>query len=161
MTKSELFKKAHKLTKQVIQAGDDYRITFGLALKTIIADSKGALPALSGSEKQVAWANDIRSEFAVSALNHFLNTSRNNHHLARSQADVKVFEKIESVISAILSSPEAKAWIEKRAMIAKLKTVYDNISWQQKYAKDEVMAIDRQLIAAAKILKENNLLNFN
>lgn len=158
MNKSELFKKAHKLTKQVIQAGDDYRITFGLALKAIIADS-GALPALSGSEKQVAWANDIRSEFAVSALNHFLNTSRNNHHLARSQADVKVFEKIESVISAILSSPEAKAWIEKRAVIAKLKTVYDNISWQQKYAKDEVMAIDRQLIAAAKILKENNLLN--
>lgn len=158
MNKSELFKKAHKLTKQVIQAGDDYRITFGLALKAIIADS-GALPALNGSEKQVAWANDIRSEFAVSALNHFLNTSRNNHHLARSQADVKVFEKIESVISAILSSPEAKAWIEKRAVIAKLKTVYDNISWQQKYAKDEVMAIDRQLIAAAKILKENNLLN--
>lgn len=159
MTKSELFKKAHALTKSVIQAGDDYRITFGLALKTIIADSKGALPTLSGSEKQVAWANDIRSEFAVSALNHFLNTSRNNHHLARSQADVKVFEKIESVISAILSSPEAKAWIEKRAVISKLKTVYDNISWQQKYAKDEVMAIDRQLIAAAKILKENNLLN--
>lgn len=158
MTKSELFKKAHALTKQVIQAGDDYRITFGLALKTIIADS-GALPTLSGSEKQIAWANDIRSEFAVSALNHFLNTSRNNHHLARSQADVKVFEKIESVISNILSSDEAKTWIEKRAVIARFKTVYDKISWQQKYAKDEVMAIDRQLIAAAKILKENNLLN--
>lgn len=39
MTKSELFKKAHQLTKAVIQAGDDYRITFGLAIKAILSET--------------------------------------------------------------------------------------------------------------------------
>lgn len=33
MNKSKLFKQAHKLAKKVIQAGDDYRATFGLCLK--------------------------------------------------------------------------------------------------------------------------------
>lgn len=40
MTKSELFKKAHKLAKATIKAGDDYRVTFGLCLKAVIADAK-------------------------------------------------------------------------------------------------------------------------
>lgn len=36
MTKSELFRKAHALTKKVIQKGDDYRVTFGAALKGLM-----------------------------------------------------------------------------------------------------------------------------
>ena len=35
MTNSQLFKQAHAMTKQVIQAGDNYQITFGLCLKAI------------------------------------------------------------------------------------------------------------------------------
>lgn len=35
MTKSELFKKAHAMTKVVIQCGDDYRATFSACLKLI------------------------------------------------------------------------------------------------------------------------------
>ena len=35
MTKSELFKAAHKLAKKVIKAGDNYRVTFGACLKMI------------------------------------------------------------------------------------------------------------------------------
>ncbi|MFB6347871.1 hypothetical protein ACFBZI_07740 [Moraxella sp. ZJ142] len=46
MTKSELFKKAHALTKAIIKAGDDYRITFGLAIKAILADSKNIVDTL-------------------------------------------------------------------------------------------------------------------
>lgn len=40
MTKSALFKKAHALAKATIKVGDDYRVTFGLCLKAVIADAK-------------------------------------------------------------------------------------------------------------------------
>lgn len=36
MNKSELFKAAHKLTKEVIKTGDNYRVTFGAAIKFIL-----------------------------------------------------------------------------------------------------------------------------
>ena len=39
MNKSTLFKTAHKLAKSVIQAGDNYRVTFGLAIKAILAQA--------------------------------------------------------------------------------------------------------------------------
>ena len=40
MTKSELFKAAHKLAKSVMQAGDSYSATFALCLKAVYAQSK-------------------------------------------------------------------------------------------------------------------------
>ena len=40
MTKSELFKAAHKLAKSVIQVGDNYSATFALCLKAVFAQSK-------------------------------------------------------------------------------------------------------------------------
>ena len=40
MKKSELFKQAHKLTKDTIKAGDSYRVTFGLAIKAILSSAK-------------------------------------------------------------------------------------------------------------------------
>ncbi len=36
MNKSELFKAAHKLVKSVIKVGDNYRVTFGAAIKAIL-----------------------------------------------------------------------------------------------------------------------------
>ena len=35
MSNSKLFTEAHKLVKQVIQEGDDYRVTFGACLKLL------------------------------------------------------------------------------------------------------------------------------
>lgn len=35
MNKSELFKAAHKLAKSVIKSGDNYRVTFGAAIKAV------------------------------------------------------------------------------------------------------------------------------
>ena len=40
MNKSQIFKAAHALAKSVHVAGDCYRVTFGAALKIIIAESK-------------------------------------------------------------------------------------------------------------------------
>lgn len=39
-TAAQNFKKAHKLAKKVHRAGDCYRITFGAALKLVLADEK-------------------------------------------------------------------------------------------------------------------------
>ena len=38
MTNSQLFKQAHAMTKQVIQKGDNYQVTFGACLKAIKAE---------------------------------------------------------------------------------------------------------------------------
>ena len=40
MNKSQIFTQAHKLAKSVHVAGDCYRVTFGAALKIVIAESK-------------------------------------------------------------------------------------------------------------------------
>ena len=40
MNKSEIFKKAHEITKKVIQAGDSYQATFSAALREIYSDLK-------------------------------------------------------------------------------------------------------------------------
>ena len=40
MTNSQIFKAAHKLAKSVHVEGDCYRVTFGAALKIVIAESK-------------------------------------------------------------------------------------------------------------------------
>ena len=39
MTKSELFKAAHKLAKATVKAGDNYQATFALCLKAVYAQS--------------------------------------------------------------------------------------------------------------------------
>lgn len=39
MNKSELFKAAHKLAKSAIKSGDNYRVTFGAAIKMILSES--------------------------------------------------------------------------------------------------------------------------
>jgi hypothetical protein len=40
MNMSKVFTQAHAMTKAAIKAGDDYRVTFGAAVKEIIADRK-------------------------------------------------------------------------------------------------------------------------
>ena len=44
MTKSELFKAAHKMAKTVIKAGDNYSVTFGACIKLVLS-WKGTLNA--------------------------------------------------------------------------------------------------------------------
>ena len=43
MNKSQLFKAAHKLAKSVIQKGDCYRVTFGLAIKAILSKATASI----------------------------------------------------------------------------------------------------------------------
>lgn len=74
MTKSELFKAAHSLTKQVIQAGDDYRATFAAALKHMLTKAIDMVEALTqaggrlwekGSMRRV-YFNDLEALMGLS-----------------------------------------------------------------------------------------------
>ena len=74
-------------------------------VKTELAEAGLVLPKLEGSEKQVAWANDIRSNF-ISAL------SKRGMKWSLI-TDKKYPEKFENDVEKIFES-SAKAWIESR-----------------------------------------------
>ena len=64
--KSNIFKKAHKLTKEIIRKGDSYKATFRLCLTFVYSQIKkgvNKMVELKGTEKQIKWANDIRAKF--------------------------------------------------------------------------------------------------
>lgn len=51
MNMSQIFKKAHEITKAAIKAGDNYRVTFGAALRILMTkpvDAVEALKAIGG-----------------------------------------------------------------------------------------------------------------
>ena len=63
--KTNVFKKAHEITKKIIKKGDGYRETFRLALIFVYSEiRKGVnkMIELKGTEKQIKWANDIREK---------------------------------------------------------------------------------------------------
>ena len=51
MNKSRLFKQAHKLARKIIQAGDNYRVTFGACLKMIASMFKVPSVLLANSSE--------------------------------------------------------------------------------------------------------------
>ena len=58
-----VFKKAHEITRNIIRKGDSYKETFRLCLIFVYSQIKkgvNKMVELKGTEKQVAWANDIR-----------------------------------------------------------------------------------------------------
>ena len=55
MTKSELFKAAHKLAKATIQAGDNYSATFAICLKLIIKANAEAPSLFLNNTTDVVW----------------------------------------------------------------------------------------------------------
>ena len=55
MNKSNLFKKAHALTKATIKTGDNYAATFAICLKLIIAATKENIAASMNLEKMIAF----------------------------------------------------------------------------------------------------------
>ena len=91
MNKSQIFTQAHKLAKSVHVAGDCYRVTFGAALKIVIAESKlankeanarlimsagilqqivatPAANAVIGLVKKIAKETGLRDQFAIADL---------------------------------------------------------------------------------------------
>lgn len=67
MNKSQIFTQAHKLAKSVHVAGDCYRVTFGAALKIVIAESKA--PKASVQVVFNAWKKGGNHRLYVKVLN--------------------------------------------------------------------------------------------
>lgn len=142
MTKSQLFIKAHALTKATLQSGDSYQVTFGACLKALnatntrlitvsalernarrngVATLNGVAVALNGlnlngSDKQVAWATQI-AESAVReyAAEYLRRISKNNLFMgeALDSAIDKINADLNSLSSKLIGS-KAATWIDGR-----------------------------------------------
>ena len=82
MNKSNIFKAAHKLAKSVHVAGDCYRVTFGAALKIVIAESKA--PVLNVE----TFMNAFKAESLSTCMKNWKSCGVNNF-----DADIAYFEK--------------------------------------------------------------------
>ena len=103
--KSNIFKKAHELTKKIIKAGDDYRATFRLCLSFVYSQIKkgvNEMLELIGTEKQVKWASDLRDmvlEYANKCLKKDL--EKRERMMLKGKPTPKTNAKIEKEIAFI------------------------------------------------------------
>ncbi|MBU5425029.1 hypothetical protein KQI41_01285 [Tissierella pigra] len=60
----KMFIEAHKMTREMVEKyGVDYQAQFGLSLSYLLEmEEKEMLKELTGTPKQIAWANDIRKD---------------------------------------------------------------------------------------------------
>lgn len=73
MTKSEMFKKAHALTKATIKQGDNYQITFGACLNVVMTEQNTRMGnKIRILKKQI---NTIRFDFMHALFVGFLITT--------------------------------------------------------------------------------------
>ena len=84
------------------------------AAATAALEAEHGLPALTGSDKQIAWARTLRAT-AVKAVADFVNATR-----ARCPADkADAFEaQAETVMTALTGKSDARYWIDSRDMAA-------------------------------------------
>lgn len=91
MNKSNTFKLAHILTKATIKAGDSYQVTFGAAVKHI-----NAIQNITGTDKQVAWANTIIANIitTIKAANDNIGA-----HFANKRTDVRAMPALIATLN--------------------------------------------------------------
>lgn len=98
MNNSAIFKAAHALTKASIQSGDSYAVTFGAALRIVIADSKAPK------------TNPLKAKVSISRYK--------NNLLVKVPFDIK--DEFKKVVKAKWAA-ETKEWIVSADQEAKLQ----------------------------------------
>ena len=115
--KSNIFKKAHELTKNIIKKDDSYKATFKLCLSFVYSQVKKGVEKmveLKGTEKQVKWAEDIR-KICLDCLNKslvFWQEESNRLEVKKgkpSKRTVRIVENIESFIE-VIENEENSTW---------------------------------------------------
>lgn len=113
-----IFKQAHKITREIIRKGDNYRATFGLVLSFVYSQQKAGVEMveLKGSEKQVKWANDIRNRM-IEINNIFEEATKDTDmtNLNEETLEGMVLQRIDKTRKAlknILSNEDAKFFID-------------------------------------------------
>lgn len=110
MTKSEIFKKAHALTKKTIQKGDNYQATFALCLAHIYSQAKAGMV---GSEKQIKWAEKLKKD-ATFYLKRLINLAEKGvENTSPESKNHSIFKNMHKALNDILSNNDAKFWIEQ------------------------------------------------
>lgn len=113
-----IFKQAHKITREIIRKGDNYRATFGLVLSFVYSQQKAGVEMveLKGSEKQVKWANDIRNRM-IEINNIFEEATKDTDmtNLNEETLEGMVLQRIDKTRKAlknILNNEDAKFFID-------------------------------------------------
>lgn len=117
--KTNVFKKAHEITKQIIKKGDSYKATFALALKFVYSQIKkemNKLVELKGTEKQVKWADDIRNRMI--RINEIFKETTKDTDMTNVNDEtlegmiLKRIERAQNAFRNILNNDESKFFID-------------------------------------------------
>ncbi len=114
-TLREIMVKAHKIAKKL---KGDYQARLSYALKVAWAEYRGgknvALVKLVGTEKQVAWAEDIRAGQIALMKKHIEDWERRIDREGEHPGYTWILEKHKESLEKLCGIKEAKTWIEKR-----------------------------------------------
>lgn len=102
MNKSELFKAAHKLAKSVIKSGDNYRVTFGAAIKAVLVGSSAAEKITATLKKWSKKAGEVRV-YLNNDNDDFGYLLVNGDKFDFSKVEAKYVERVKSAVAVKLS----------------------------------------------------------
>ena len=104
MTNSQLFKQAHAMTKQVIKAGDNYQVTFGLCLKVIKADQLENADNLQADLRRAQYnskgANSKGVKLSTLINNEFAKMILKRNEVKTVVVEISFFSKVKSLFKA-------------------------------------------------------------
>ena len=104
MKNSQLFKLAHAMTKQVIQTGDNYQITFGLCLKAIKADQLKNAENLQADLRRAQYnskgANNKGTKLSTLINNEFAKMILKRNEVKTVAVKISLFSKVKSFFKA-------------------------------------------------------------
>lgn len=136
--RKDIFKKAHKLTKEIIRKGDNYRATFRLCLSFVYSQFKKGvvkMVELKGTEKQVKWAEELRSK----RINHINDLLEN---ILEPKTDTAKLRR--SYVRKVLKINKNQVGGTKEAVTKAIETRLNNLKEQLYNISDSNFFIDNR-----------------
>lgn len=114
MTKKELMKKAHQMTKEIkAQYPEvDYKFQFGLCLSFLMNEKEETMEVkLEGSEKQVKWATEIR-EVVVECAKNDVEKAQARYNEKQNKARANKLNTAKETLEMLENETSTKFFIE-------------------------------------------------
>ena len=159
MNKSELFKAAHKLAKSVIKTGDNYRVTFGAAIKAVLGGFTATVKTFV-----IEWTNrmtciDYKEEVVANSAKEAVEKFEKEYRVrplfisekpTQEIKEAKYIEDAEAILFEMeckgIDSMKFKAHNRSRAIIVTRKECEDYINYKNAMAQVKRMTW-RQIMA--------------
>lgn len=140
MTKKELMIKAHQMTKEIKAEypGVDYKFQLGLCLAYLHEEGEVKMVELKGSEKQVAWANDIR-EVVVKGAKALLEERREEHEARGKKATLRRLEEARKMVESLETEESSKYFIDEFSYILRCMKDYEITAEMKEVSLDLVV----------------------